>query len=268
MGEEKMDDVAELARLIRIVRELRQRCPWDREQTIQRLGKHLIEEAYEAADAIEQDATRAIADELGDLLAQVIFAGVIAEQQGRFSVRDLLQWSADKLIRRHPHVYGDVEAKTAEEVIENWNRLKVQERKSEGARSALDGVARAQPALMRAEKLGLRARSVGMDWPDIHSVLAKVREEMDEVEGALARNDMEAAGTELGDMLLALANAPRFIGHSAEETLQRSCDKFTTRFSKLEHLVATRNLEFSELSPSELESLWQEAKTDCDSKTP
>jgi MazG family protein len=260
MSDRKLDDASELTRLIEVVRQLRHRCPWDREQTMHSLGKHLIEEAYEAADAIERAVTGAIADELGDLAAQVLFVGVIAEEEGRFRVAEMLRRAADKLIRRHPHVYGDARAETADEVVTNWDRIKQEERRAAGATSALDGVGLAQPALMRAEKLGSRARQAGMDWPDIHSVLAKLREEMDEVEGALARDDTAAAAAELGDMLLALANAPRFLGHSAEETLRRSCDKFTTRFAALERLAATGGRDLSKLSPAEIEALWQQAK--------
>jgi tetrapyrrole methylase family protein/MazG family protein len=252
--------IAGFSRLMAVVRELRNRCPWDREQTIESLARHLIEEAYEAADAIEGGAPGAIADELGDLIAQLLFIAVIAEEEARFGVAEMLKGAADKLVRRHPHVYGAVRADTVEQVIENWDRMKAQEAKSAGAVSALEGVARALPALMRAEKLGSRAREAGMDWGDIHAVLAKVREELEEVEGALARNDIEDAAAELGDMLLALANAPRFIGHSAEETLRRSCDKFMTRFAAVERLAAARGTDLKSLTPGTVEALWQEAK--------
>src|SRR4029077_7346968 len=143
------------------------RCPWDREQTIASLGKHLVEEAYEALDAIERDDGHAIIDELGDLIAQVLAVAVIAEERQRFRIAELFQWAADKLVRRHPHVYSGIEVATSAEVIENWNRIKQAERASGGATSALDGVARAMPALARAEKLGSRTRDAGMDWRDI-----------------------------------------------------------------------------------------------------
>src|SRR5271163_1771723 len=143
-------------RLIAIVRELREKCPWDREQTLASLGKHLIEEAYEAADAIAEGVPAAIADELGDLVTQGIFAAIIAEQEKQVSFDAILDGAAEKLIRRHPHVYGDTPAANADEVVANWSRIKQEERRSRGAASALDGVARALPALMRAEKLGAR----------------------------------------------------------------------------------------------------------------
>jgi MazG family protein len=256
------DGDREFARLLTVLRELRQRCPWDREQTIASLGKHLVEEAYEALDAIERNDGHAIVDELGDLIAQVLAVAVIAEEQQRFRIAELFQWAADKLVRRHPHVYGEAEAATSAEVVDNWNRIKQQERASGGATSALDGVSRAMPSLARAEKLGSRARQAGMDWHDIHDVLAKVREEIDEVEGALASNDTEAAAGELGDMLLALANAPRFIDHDAEETLRRACDKFTRRFAAVEHLATSRGLDLKQMRPDEIDALWNEAKRD------
>jgi nucleoside triphosphate diphosphatase len=258
--DEHRPEIAHLVRLVDTVRDLRVRCPWDREQTLADVTKYLIEEAYETADAIARGEALAIADELGDLLVQVLFAAVIAEQEGRFPIPTLLEKAIGKLVRRHPHVYGGVKAGTAAEVVANWNQIKSEERKAEGFHSALDGIARGLPALMRAEKLGTRARQAGMDWADIHEVLAKVREEMDELEGALAADDREEAAHELGDMLLALANAPRFIGHNAEETLSRACEKFIRRFKGLERIAAARGLDMSKMTPKELESLWQEAK--------
>ncbi len=250
----------EFARLLTVLRELRDRCPWDREQTVATLGKHLVEEAYETLDAIERDDRSAIVDELGDLLAQILAIAVIGEETQRFRIAEIFQWAADKLVRRHPHVYGDTAATTSAEVLDNWNRIKQEERKNAGATSALDGIARSMPALARAEKLGSRARQAGMDWHDIHDVLAKVREEMDEVEGALAENDTDAAAGELGDMLLSLANAPRFIDHNAEETLRRACDKFTGRFIAVERIAETRGLDLKQLRPDEIDALWNEAK--------
>ncbi len=252
-------------RLVAIVRELRTKCPWDREQTLASLSKHLIEEAYEAADAIERGVSLEIMDEVGDLAAQTIFVSVIAAEEQRFTLGTMIDTAAEKLSRRHPHVYGDHPADTADAVVANWSRIKEDERKRSGATSALDSIARAMPALMRAEKLGARARDArdaGMDWADIHAVLAKVREEMDEVEGALARNDPDAAAEELGDMLLALANAPRFIGHNAEETLRRACDKFTRRFQKVEAIAASQGLDLTKLNPNQLDELWKEAKAE------
>ncbi len=260
MNENLNEEKHQFARLVAVVRELRQKCAWDREQTLATLTKHLIEEAYEATDAIERNEPREIAGELGDIFAQVLFASNIAEGEGQFTLASLIEAAAEKLIRRHPHVFGDIQAKSSAEVVANWEQIKQAERKASGATSTIDDVARALPALMRAEKIGKRARQAGIDWADIHAVLAKVREEMDEVEGALARNDPDAAAEELGDMLLALANAPRFIGHEAEETLRRACDKFVRRFREVERLASDRGLELAKLKDSETEDLWQQAK--------
>jgi MazG family protein len=257
---EHSPEFPQLARLLQIVRDLRERCPWDREQKLADVTKYLIEEAYEVADAIAQRKPDSIADELGDLLVQVLFAAVVAEQRGHLTVGALCERAAQKLIRRHPHVYGESKANTTAEVLVNWNRIKSEERKAEGFHSALDGIARSLPSLMLAQKLGSRARQAGMDWADIHDVLGKVREEMDELEGALAADDSEAAADELGDMLLALANAPRFLGHDAEETLRRACEKFSRRFKAVEQFAASRGLEMNKMTPAELESLWQEVK--------
>ena len=249
-----------LVALLRIVRELRSRFPWDREQTLPSLSKHLIEEAYEAADAIAHGPAAALADELGDLVTQGLFAAVVAEETGQLTLEAMVEGAAQKLIRRHPHVYGSASAETASEVVTNWNAIKEAERRAAGATSMLDGVARSLPALMRAEKLGARARLAGMDWHDIRAVLAKVREELEEVESALSHNEPDEAAAELGDMLLALANAPRFLERSAEEVLRGACDKFTSRFREVERLADERGLALTKLGPAAIEELWQAAK--------
>ncbi|MGH8012394.1 MAG: nucleoside triphosphate pyrophosphohydrolase [Candidatus Binataceae bacterium] len=254
------DVAVQFTRLLGIVRELRVRCPWDREQTIESLSRHLIEEAYEALDEIASGNAHALADELGDLLSQILFIALIAQESRRFSITAMISAASDKLIRRHPHVYSDTKAESVGEVIENWRRIKAQERREAGKTSALDGIARALPALMRAEKIGVRARQAGMDWPNLQAVLAKVREELAETEEALARGDESAVAAELGDTMLALANAPRFVGHDAEETLRRACDKFVIRFGAVEQIAAERGLELAQLSGEQVESVWQEAK--------
>jgi MazG family protein len=248
------------ARLLAVVQELRERCPWDREQTEASLANHLVEEAYEALDAITSGDAAAITDELGDVISQALAIGIIAQEAERTNVSGILEHAAAKLMWRHPHVYADEQADTSGEVVANWNQIKREERRKAGASSALDGIPHALPALTRAQKLGTRARQVGMDWRDIHEVLAKVREEIVEVEDALERDDPDAAAEELGDMLLALANAPRFIEHDAEATLRRACDKFSGRFQTVERIAAERALDLRRLSPGQLEALWQEAK--------
>lgn len=268
-----MDDTtrsaaAEFLALLEVVRELRQKCPWDREQTLDAASKHLLEEAYEAVDAIEHGGDTELNDELGDLMVQVLFAANIAEQTRRLAVAAMLRHARDKLVRRHPHVYARAAAGSAAEVIEKWDELKREKRAAAGVASAIDGVARALPALVRAQKLGERARSAGMDWPEVSAVLDKVAEEIDEVRAALSRGDRAAAAEELGDAMLALGNAPRFIGYDAEGTLRRACDKFIQRFKMVERIAAERKLALASLASDELERLWQEAKRRRDREQP
>ncbi|HYB90770.1 MAG TPA: nucleoside triphosphate pyrophosphohydrolase [Candidatus Binataceae bacterium] len=250
----------EFARLLAVIRELRQRCPWDREQKLADSPRHIIEEAYEAADAIGGGDHAEIADELGDLIVQALFAGVIAAEEGPFDVAAILDGAANKLIRRHPHVYGDEKAETAAQVLAKWERIKAEERGNAAAGGSLRDAGRALPALMRAEKLGERARQAGMDWADAREVLAKVREELGEIEQALERGDVADAAEELGDAMLALANAPRFLGRNAEETLRRGCEKFIARFERVERIAAERGIDLKNLAPADVEALWQEAK--------
>jgi tetrapyrrole methylase family protein/MazG family protein len=248
------------ARLLDTIRELRQRCPWDREQKLSDAARHLIEEAYEAGDAIASDKSDEIADELGDLIVQALFAASVAAEEGRHGVAAVLDHARRKLVRRHPHVYGDGTADTVEQVLDTWERVKREERKSSRASNPLAETGRALPALMRAEKLGEKARRHGMDWADARGVLAKVREELEEAEQALADGDETALCEEIGDMMLALANIPRFLRRNAEETLRRSCDKFIERFGRVERIAAARGLNLKALSAAEVEALWQEAK--------
>ncbi len=249
-------ELREFARLLSVIRNLRRECPWDREQTIAGSARHVIEEAYEVAEATRLDDNAEIREELGDLLDQVLFISVIAEGDSRFSFEDVAREAADKLIRRHPHVYGDVKAETTEEVLANWQKIKRAEKGDLG----IGGVGRGLPALMKAQKLGEHARRRGMDWTNVREVLAKVREELDEAEAELERGETDAAAAEIGDMLLALANAPRFLGHSAEEKLLEACDKFVGRFQAVERIAAARGLDLTRLSPAELDALWREAK--------
>jgi MazG family protein len=251
------------AKLLAVVTELRARCPWDREQKLADTPRHLIEEAYEVADAIARGKAPEVAEEIGDLIAQCIFAGVILAEQSEFDVATVVRNAAEKLIRRHPHIYGDTRAETVERVLENWERIKQQERESknpDGAKS-LAHVGRGLPSMMRAEKLGEKARRAGMDWANVREVLAKAREEIDEVERALDRGDNAGAVEEIGDLMLAVANAPRFIGKDAEQTLRAACDKFVARFDEVVRIASARGLDLKAMKPAEIDVLWNEAKT-------
>jgi MazG family protein len=258
---DRSPEADEFPRLVEIVRELRERCPWDREQTLQSAAKYVVEEAYEAADALRRGGAPEIADELGDLFVQAIFATAIAAERGLTTLPEVLKDARDKLVRRHPHVYGSAKADTVEQVLENWQHIKREERgAADTPASSLADVGRALPASMRAERLGERARSLGMDWQDAHDVLAKVREELGEAEGALSRGDHAAAAEEIGDMMLALANVPRFIGRDAEQTLRSACDKFVARFAQVEEMAHARGVDLRKLNASEVDALWNEAK--------
>jgi len=248
------------AHLIAIICDLRQRCPWDRQQTLPQAARHLLEEAYEVVDAISAGDPAALAEELGDLIVQALFAATVASESDGPQVPELLEGAARKLVRRHPHVYGDAKASTLEQVVELWDQVKAAEKGKTPKISSLAKTGRALPALMRAEKLGVKARRRGMDWKDAREVLSKVREELDEVTRALDAGDQGAAADEVGDLMLAIANLPRFLGRDAEQTLRRSCDKFVTRFGEVERLAGRRGLKLGQLSPQQLERLWQEAK--------
>src|SRR5271163_4955811 len=220
------------AKLLTVVTELRERCAWDREQKLADTPRHLIEEAYEVADAIAHGNPPDIAEELGDLTVQCLFVALILGEQSEFDIASGLRSAAEKLIRRHPHVYGDTRAETTEKVLENWDRMKLQERE------------RKNP-----------------DGANIREVLAKAREEINEVEHALDRNDTAHAAEELGDLMLAVANAPRFIGKDAEQTLRAACDKFVGRFDQVARIAAARGLDLKSMTPAEIDALWNEAKS-------
>jgi len=250
------------AKLLAVVTELRERCLWDREQKLADTPRHLLEEAYEVADAVAHGNPADIAEELGDAIAQCLFTGVILAEDSKLDMATVMKNAAEKLIRRHPHVYGTMRADTSEQVLENWERIKVDERASrnpDGAKS-LTHVGRGLPSMMRAEKLGEKARRAGMDWANIREVLAKAREELDEVEQALDRNDTAHAAEELGDLMLAIANAPRFINLDAEQTLRAACDKFVARFDEVIRLAASRGLDLKAMTSAEVDALWNEAK--------
>jgi MazG family protein len=253
---------AEFAKLLAVVAELRIRCPWDRDQKLADTPRHLIEEAYEVADAVARADASEIADELGDLFAQCLFVATILGEQSPLDIGAVLKNAAEKLVRRHPHVYAGTKADTVEQVLDNWEQIKLQERerKKPDAVKTIGEVGRALPSLMRAEKLGASARRAGMDWANIREVLKKAREELDEVEHALDRGDNTAASEEIGDLMLAIANAPRFIAGDAEQTLRAACDKFVSRFDKVTHLAAERGLDLKTLPPDAIDALWQEAK--------
>jgi len=251
------------AELVRIMERLRAPggCPWDREQTRESIKPYVIEEAYEVAEAIEDNNIDDLRAELGDLLLQVVFHAEMAREEGLFTVEEVVQGIIEKLIRRHPHVFRDTEVKDSAEVLRNWARIKAEERKDSKDRSIVSGVPRALPALARAHRVSEKASRVGFDWETAPAVLEKVREELGELEAAVqlgARADVEA---ELGDLLFALTSLGRHLDIHAEDALQRASDRFIRRFRYIEARLAERNQDVHKAPAEEMNTLWEEAKT-------
>jgi tetrapyrrole methylase family protein/MazG family protein len=246
-------------------------CPWDREQTHESLRNHLLEEAYEVYDALGGDATPALAEELGDLLLQVVLHAQLAAEEGVFDLTDVNAAIASKIVRRHPHVFGDAEARTASDVNRQWERIKADERAeaagadgpSDGAaakpKGALDGVSRSLPALAASQEMQERAANIGYDWPDVEGVLDKVVEETRELVESVT--DAERS-EEFGDLLMVLVNVGRKLGIEAEAALRAANDKFRRRFATVERLAAERAVALRDLSFEELDELWDAAKAE------
>lgn len=247
-----------LDRLLRIMAQLRDPvsgCEWDRAQDFASIAPYTIEEAYEVADAIARDDMAALRDELGDLLLQVVFHARMAQEAGHFAFDQVAAAIADKLEARHPHIFGS-DAAASETQTVRWERIKAEERAAKGAAGALDGIALALPALMRAEKLQKRAARVGFDWPDHSGPAAKVLEEMEE----LASAPDEAKAMEAGDLLFAAVNLVRAHGVAPEDALRLANTKFEARFRAMEALASARGVDFASLSLDEQEALWQAVK--------
>jgi ATP diphosphatase len=256
--------VSSLDRLLQIMARLRDPqhgCPWDREQDWASIAPHTIEEAYELADAIARGEPEAVRDELGDVLFQVVFQARIAQERGLFDFEAVARTIADKLERRHPHVFGDARIETAEAQTQAWEEHKRAERAARGqGTGALDGVTLGLPALTRANKLGSRAAKVGFDWPDAVAVLDKVDEEIAELRHELATGAVDKAREELGDLLFALTQAARHLGIDPEAALRDANGKFERRFRHVEASLAKDGLVASDVHMDRLEALWGVAK--------
>lgn len=243
------------------LRDPQQGCPWDLAQDWRSIAPHTIEEAYELADAVQLGEPVAVRDELGDLLFQVVFQSRIAEEQHHFDFEAVAGAIADKLERRHPHVFGEVRIADAAEQSRAWDRYKQEERQTRGeGTGALDGVTPGLPALTRAMKLGSRASRVGFDWTDIEGVLDKVDEELRELRAALASRDAEAMRAEMGDLLFSLAQSARHLGIDAEGALRQASAKFERRFRHMEATLSAQGRSADQAGADELESLWLQAK--------
>jgi len=236
-------------------------CPWDREQTLQTLEPFLIEEAYEVLEAIDAGDTREHCEELGDLLFQIVFQAELRAREGLFGIDDVVRAIATKMIRRHPHVFGDAKVKDANEVLANWGKLKEAEHKEKGiARRALEGVPVALPALLRAQRLGEKAAAVGFDWPDIAGVREKVDEELREIDEAVAHGDKAHIEHEIGDLLLAVSRLAAKLGVAPEDALRSALRRFQSRFESMEDQVVTRGGKVGETPLEELDRIWNEVK--------
>jgi ATP diphosphatase len=253
----------EIQKLLEIMSRLRDPdagCPWDLEQDFASIAPYTIEEAYEVADAIAREDWAELRDELGDLLFQVVFHARMAEEAGHFDFDGVAASINDKMVRRHPHVFGDDEQRAAGHQPGSWASIKAEERSSGDDRSALAGIARALPALKRSEKLGKRAGHVGFDWPDRHGVDAKIREELDELEQAVASGDRAEMQSEFGDLLFSIVNLARHLDLDPEHALNGANLKFETRFRDMEAALEGGGAALGDLSLDELEAAWQAAK--------
>ena len=234
-------------------------CPWDRKQTLASLKPFIVEESYEVIDAIDRDERSALAEELGDLLLQAVFVAEIAREEGAFDIDDVITNIHDKLVRRHPHIFGDVEAKDAETVLVNWEKLKNEERKAEN-KSVLAGVPQSLPALLKASRLTEKAARVGFDWRRAEDVFAKIDEEVGELREAVAEKDERKIHDEVGDLLFSIANIARKLDVNAEEALQSTNRKFTRRFESMEGTVRGQGRNLDQLSLEQMDALWDQAK--------
>jgi len=236
-------------------------CPWDREQTHESIKPYLIEETYEVLEAIDERAPDKLREELGDLLLQVVFHARMAEEAEAFDIGEVIATVAEKLRRRHPHVFGEVKAETAQEVLFNWEEIKRRERKAAtGKASALDGVPRELPALLRAHRLQEKASRVGFDWKEAEEVSRKVEEELGELQAAMRQRQPERMEAELGDLLFALVNLSRFIAVNPEEALRKTIARFIARFRYIEEALARQGVLLRDATLEQMDALWDEAK--------
>ncbi len=256
--------IEDLVRLMRRLRDKDTGCPWDLEQDFKTIIPYTLEEAYEVAEAINNDDMLELRDELGDLFLQVVFHSQIAEDKGEFDIQDVARAIVDKMVSRHPHVFGDVNIESSDAQTSHWENLKAKEReaKSEGNRpvSALDGVAMALPSLIRAEKLLKRAARTGFDWPTINDIRKKLDEELLELEEAAETGNKTDIEEEMGDVLLVVANLARKHGVDPETALRKANAKFTDRFEAMEQKARENGKLFSDLELEEQSSLWQQIK--------
>jgi len=252
----------EFDELVAIMRRLRAEggCPWDRQQTHETLKRYFVEEVYEALEAIDEEDWDKLCGELGDVMLQVVFHAQLADEEGLFDIREVLARINAKLRRRHPHVFGDVQVRDADEVLDNWEHIKRSEHEHQDRRSILDGVPKALPALRRAEELQRRAAKVGFEWPDLEGAWQKIPEELQELEEARASGDEQAVADELGDLLFAIVNVARFLRVDPEEALRAATARFEQRFRGIEDHARQAGRSLEEMTLEEMDKIWEAQK--------
>lgn len=255
--EEKLEA---FGRLIDVLDNLREKCPWDRKQTNQSLRPHTIEEVYELCDAVMNEDNAEIRKELGDVLEHVIFYCIIGQEKGEFDIADVCNKEADKLIFRHPHIYGDVKADTVDDVNKTWEQIKQKEK--DGNKTVLSGVPQSLPSLIKAYRIQDKARNVGFDWDERDQVWDKVYEEIVELRAELEREDKEKSLDELGDFIFSVVNAARLYKLNPDTALERTNQKFIRRFNYIEQKAHEMGKDMKDMTLGEMDALWEEAKKD------
>jgi XTP/dITP diphosphohydrolase len=256
MAQEQQAVADAFMRLVGIMNDLREKCPWDKKQTIQTLRPLTIEEMYELADAITDNDWKGIKEELGDLMLHLVFYAKIGTEQQQFTLEEALHGICEKLIHRHPHIYGDVQVKDEEEVKQNWEKLKLKE----GKKSVLSGVPVSLPAVVKATRLQEKARQVGFEWDNREQVWDKVTEETEELHEAVAANDPGKIEEEFGDLLFSLINYARFLQIDAENALERTNKKFISRFTRMEQLALQQGKPLADMTLAEMDAIWNTIK--------
>ena len=250
------ENIGSFNRLVKIMDELRERCPWDQKQTMESLRYLTIEEMYELSDAIIESDMSEIKKELGDLLLHIVFYARIASEKKEFDINDVINGVCDKLIHRHPHIYGDINVKDASEVKKNWEKLKMEEGKS----SVLEGVPKSLPAGVKAYRIQEKVRGIGFDWDNKRQVWEKVLEELDELRIEIDKGDQDKIESEFGDVLFALTNYSRFINVNPEDALERTNKRFIKRFQIMEDIIKKEGLSLDKMNLQEMDIYWGQAK--------
>lgn len=254
----KEEKLEAFGRLLDVLDDLREKCPWDRKQTNESLRPHTIEEAYELCDAIMRDDSKDICKELGDVLEHVIFYSIIGSEQGKFDIADICNAEADKLIYRHPHIYGDIRVNTSDDVSKLWEKVKQNEK--DGNKTVLSGVPASLPSLIKAYRIQDKARNVGFDWDKREDVWIKVYEEIEELKAEVDKGDKERALEELGDFIFAIVNAARLYKLNPDTALELTNQKFMKRFGYIEQTAKANGKSLYDMSLKEMDILWNEAK--------